>query len=292
MHHVIASHFGLTHQQVMDLHARGYSYEDIATAANLAARSGRPLADVVAMRDRQMEWPAIASSYSLTEADVSRPFYRYTGPEAVVYEYNHYQVSTGIPATDYERYRKMGYSARDISMAYNVAQRTGRQPDEIFRSLDRGMTWDAIAREHNLTLTDIQTPQMRVAGARSTMAAGQSPYAMANNEVNWSRAYELTPSEMKRLRAKGLRDSEIFLAANAARLSGRPVDDVVQMIFRGQTAPQIARQLNVSETALDDKRPEWQTPEWEQAVREGLWYTPRPGTTMGTTGGSTGMATP
>jgi DNA-binding NarL/FixJ family response regulator len=211
MHHVIASHFGLTHQQVMDLHGRGYSYEDIATAANIASRSGRSLSDVVAMRDRPMEWPAIASQYGMAEADIYR----------------------GMP--------------------------------------------------------------MRVAGARATMGSpaspGSSPYAAANTEVNWSRAYELTPAEMKRLRAKGLKDREIYLAANTATLSGRPVDDIVQMIFRGMTAPMIAEDLNLSVTSLDDVRPEWQTPEWEQAVREGLWYTPRPGTSMGTNRGTMGTTT-
>jgi DNA-binding CsgD family transcriptional regulator len=203
MHNILASHFGLTHQQVMDLHGRGYSYEDIATAANIAARSGRPLSDVIAMRDRRMEWPAIGSQYGVVEVDI---------------------------------YRVM---------------------------------------------------PMRVAGARTTMSetvtAGQSRYAMPKTDINWSRAYELTPAEMKRLRAKGLRDSEIFVAANAAALSGRPVDDIVQMIFRGQTADQIAREMNLSVDSLDNVKPEWQSPEWEQAVREGRWYTPPSGSAGSTT---------
>lgn len=205
MHDVLATHFGLTHQQVMDLHARGYSYEDIATAANISSRSGRPLSDVVAMRDRNMEWTGIASQAGVAEADIYR----------------------GAP--------------------------------------------------------------MRVAGARSTMSGdaaggsmgGQSRYAMPNTEINWSRRYELTPLEMKRLRAKGLRDKEIFLAANAAHLSGRDVDDIVQMIYRGRTASGIAQDLNLSVDSLTNVKPEWQGAEWEQAVREGRWYAPRTGMTAG-----------
>jgi hypothetical protein len=197
MHHIIASHYGLTHQQVMDLHGRGYSYEDIATAANIAARSGRPLTDVIAMRDRRMEWPAIASSYGMSEADLYRP------------------------------------------------------------------------------------PASRVAGARTEMMAGQSNYALPNTDIDWSRTYELTPLEMKRLRAKGLRDREIFVAANAAAMTGRPVDEFVDRIFRGETTVHIAREHNLSVSSLEDVKPEWRTPEWERAVEQGAWTFPRAGTTPG-----------
>jgi len=198
MHSVLASYFGLTHQQVMDLHGRGYGYEDIATAANLAARSGRPLTDVIAMRDQRMEWIAIASQYGVAEADIYNPY-------------------------------------------------------------------------------------VRVAADRSTMGsaspgggamAGRSNYAMPNTNIDWSRRYELTPLEMKRLRAKGLTDKEIYVVANAAALSGRDVDDIVQMIFRGWPVAQIAQELNLSVTSLTEPRPEWKTPEWEQAVKEGRWSAP------------------
>src|SRR5206468_12418223 len=42
------------------------------------------------------------------------------------------------------------------------------------------------------------------------MSAG-SKYAMPMTNINWSRAYELTPLDMKRLRAYGLRDPEVFV---------------------------------------------------------------------------------
>jgi hypothetical protein len=279
MHHILASHFGLTHQQVMDLHGRGYSYEDIATAANIAVRSGRPLADVTALRDQRMEWPAIASQLGVATADVQRPFYRYSGPEAVMYDVDFYRVYTGIPAADYERYRKMGYTPREIGMIYNVVRRTGRQPDEVVQMLDRGMTWEAIARENRLAMADIQTPEARVAGARSTMGSdsmmsGRMDYSKPNMNIDWSRRFALTPLEMKRLRAMGLKDREVFVVANAARLSGRPVDALAQRIFRGQTTEQIAMDLNVSVSALEEVQPMWKTPEWEQAVQEGRYFMP------------------
>jgi hypothetical protein len=197
MHVVIASYYGISHEQVMDLHARGYTYEDIATAANLAARSGRPLTDVVAKRDQSMEWTTIATSYSIAEADVNRPY----------------------------------------------------RPAET-----------------------------RVAGARAEMspgmAGGSSSYAMPISNIDWSRRYELTPLEMKRLRAKGLTDKEVYVVANAAALTGRPVDAFVDMIFRGATLEQIASEYNLNPDTLREVNPTWQSPEWGQAVKDGRWSFP------------------
>jgi len=277
MHQIIASYFGLSHQQVMDLAARGYTYEDIATAANVAARSGRPLADVVAMHDRNMSWTDVAQQVGIPTADATRPFYRYSGPEAVVYEERFYQESIGVPVADYQRYRRMGYSSRDIAMAYNTAAKAGRPPDEVFAMLDRGMTWSDIAAHYNLALSDIQAPRVRVLAERSTMGApmaGSSPYAMPVTKIDWSRRYVLTPVEMKRLRAMGLRDSEIFAIANGASLSGMPVDELAQKIFRGETVDMIAEDLHVPVSSLTDVKPEWKTPEWDQAVKDGLPYVP------------------
>jgi hypothetical protein len=211
-------------------------------------------------------------------ADAYRPFYRYTGPDAVLYEYNFYRVYSGIPTADYERYRRMGYSPRDIGMAYNVSRRTGRQPDDVFRMLDRGMTWDQIAQENRLALSDIQTPEARVAGARMTMApdtmTGSGSFLPPPANIDWSRAYELTPLEMKRLRAKGLRDRDIFVAANAAEVSGRDVDYFARRLTLGHTAEVLAQELAVATTRLTDPKPAWQTPEWERAVEAGHWSAP------------------
>ena len=198
MHNVLASYFGLSHQQVMDLHAQGYGYEDIATAANLAARSGRPLTDVIALRDQKMEWTVIAAQYNVAEADINRPYARVAAERAT----------------------------------------------------------------------------MGAAAPAGGSMAGSSNYAMPNTNVDWSRKYELTPLEMKRLRAKGLTDREVFVAANAATLSGRDVDSIVERIFRGQPADQIAAELNLNVSSILDVKPGWKTPEWEQAVKDGAWSTP------------------
>lgn len=178
---------------------------------------------------------------------------------------------------DFERYRRMGYSSRDISMALNAARRSGRPPEDIFARLDRGQTWAQIASDLNLTERDLTEPEIRVAAYQdraggSGMMSGSST---AGWENGWSRAYRLTPLEQKRLRAMGLTNKQIYVVANTARLTGRDPDDIAQMIFRGMTVRMIADEYNLNPTVLETPRPEWTTPEWEQAVERGsAWPMP------------------
>jgi hypothetical protein len=91
-----------------------------------------------------------------------------------------------------------------------------------------------------------------------------------STEFTWSHAYQLTPLEHKRLRAIGLTEDEIFLAARTANLAGRQhVDDVVQMILRGETAHSIAQRYGLAVDWITEKRPEWTTEAWKQAVDRG-----------------------
>lgn len=96
--------------------------------------------------------------------------------------------------------------------------------------------------------------------------------------VDWSAPYRLTPAEHKRLRAMGLTDDEVFALANIAEVSHRHIDDVADVdplphrVLRGETFEQIAASLNVPFDEVTRRKPEWQSAEWEQAVRSGSWY--------------------
>jgi len=94
--------------------------------------------------------------------------------------------------------------------------------------------------------------------------------------IDWSHRYVLTPLEHKRFAAMGLNDDEVFMVANAARLSGQDPYEIAQMVLRGRSYFQIARELNIPPDRLNDRLPEWETAEWERGVREG-WYTHRQG---------------
>jgi len=94
---------------------------------------------------------------------------------------------------------------------------------------------------------------------------------------DWSHAYVLTPLEHKRLQAKGLRDREIFAAANIAHATGWSVDEIVNMIMRGDTPMMIAERFALPPNVVTRPQPEWETPEWKAAVERGdyFWIPPR-----------------
>jgi len=145
-------------------------------------------------------------------------------------------------------------------------------------SLALGMSLPAFAAD--------MSPSSRTATSPG-MSGGSSSYAMPMSGIDWSRRYELTPLEMKRLRAKGLTDKEIYIVANAAMLTGRDVDFFVEAMYRGTTVQQIGEQYGLTTAALQKTDPTWTTPQWEEAVKAGRWSMPAtsmPATSMPATG--------
>jgi len=103
----------------------------------------------------------------------------------------------------------------------------------------------------------------------------QSSGTMAEpGAMNWSRRYQLTPLDQKRLQAMGLTKEEVWAVAKAAHESNRDVDDVAQMVLRGRSYFQIADELNIPYSSLLRWPQRWQSAEWADEVKEGspVWY--------------------
>jgi hypothetical protein len=135
----------------------------------------------------------------------------------------------------------------------------------------------------------VQAQDDRQTSTGSGMAmSGSSGMMAGNRHMDWSHRYMLTPIEHKRLRALGLSDDEVFAAANAAEaahvhLDAPTLDNPAQMLLRGMSYWEIARQLNIPTDVLNRRKPEWETAEWRQGVDEG-WFAHRQGmTTQSTT---------
>jgi hypothetical protein len=79
--------------------------------------------------------------------------------------------------------------------------------------------------------------------------------------------YTLTPSDYRRLRKMGFSDREVYIAGNTADWSGKSLELVVQMLFRGETSDSIARWLMVDRKVIETPRPEWTTDAWRKAGR-------------------------
>jgi hypothetical protein len=115
--------------------------------------------------------------------------------------------------------------------------------------------------------------------------------ASADNHVapmRWTRAYVLTPLEHKRLRAYGLKDTEIFLIANAATQTGYDVDYLRQLWMVQPPVDEVIYELNIDVAKVLKFHPEWTTPEWQEAVKRGdyTWIPPQ-----SPAGGEAGKAT-
>lgn len=106
----------------------------------------------------------------------------------------------------------------------------------------------------------------------ATLAFVGIPAFADHQKSDWSRAYVLTPLEHKRLQAKGLRDTEVFAAANIAHVTGWSVDEIVNMIMRGETPMVISHRFALDPDVMKRERPEWKTPEWKAAVERGDYY--------------------
>jgi hypothetical protein len=110
--------------------------------------------------------------------------------------------------------------------------------------------------------------QYRTRETGSSMSSSEMTYG-SHHHNGWSRAYRLTPLDQKRLRAMGLTNKEVYIIANVARETGRDPDDIAQMIFRGATVASLSEEFNLSPKVVETPRPEWTTPEWDQAVERG-----------------------
>jgi len=108
------------------------------------------------------------------------------------------------------------------------------------------------------------------------MALGVVPCTSHADKIDWGQRWELTPLEQKRLRAKGLSDTEVFVVANIQRKTGLDVDFLVHGVYRGVTLRQAGIDLGLTDKEMLARRPEWGTPAWEEAVKRGdpFWHPP------------------
>jgi hypothetical protein len=204
-----------------------------------------------------------------------------------------------IPAADYERWQRMGYSTQDIFYAYNAAAASNRKVDEIFAMRKAGRSWDQIAGETRVTTRQIYgVPTSVVAGERieitraqdtdrampmdrragmtgrytdSGVIGGISPYGVHERKLPdafYRNTYRLTPRDYKRFRAAGFSQDEVYMIANAANATGLDPQHFMDAIYRGQYARGISIHFGISPNRLTRVRPEWRTPEWVAATGE------------------------
>ena len=118
----------------------------------------------------------------------------------------------------------------------------------------------------------------RVRGTRA-MRTGDSnsgrrfyaAYERGMPERAYDAAYRLTPGEYHRLRSQGFSRDEVFMIANASRVTGFEPRVFADAIYRGLYARGIANEWGVDPNDLTYVAPEWRTQAWADATHESVY---------------------
>ena len=96
-------------------------------------------------------------------------------------------------------------------------------------------------------------------------------YERGYSDAFYRDGYRLTPREYKRLRAQGFSPREVYMIANASRVTALPTRTFADAIYRGLYARQISIEFGISPNQLTRVSPEWQTREWAAATGEPIY---------------------
>lgn len=133
----IADKFGVDKAQVLQFFEQGSSFRDISRAAFLANTSKQSLSDVLALKTADKTWKDVAQSLGVTPEQIKTARQEMT---AVRLE------KLQIPKTNSLEFMGQGYRARDIAIAYKLAENTGKSPAEILNMREINNTWRDVAQ--------------------------------------------------------------------------------------------------------------------------------------------------
>ena len=185
-----------------------------------------------------------------------------------------------IPAADYDRWQRMGYTTNDIFQAYNVAAASGRSVDDIFSMRKSGKSWDTIASDTRIGIHQVYgVPGSMVAGQRMIISntamtgvavplTGYPLYERRLPKSFFKDGYTLTPQDYSRMRAAGLSREQVYMVANASRVTGIDTGYFMNRIYQGATPQELGIRFGITPGELTKVHPDWRTPMWAAAVDE------------------------
>jgi len=188
-----------------------------------------------------------------------------------------------IPAADYDRWQRMGYTTSDIFQAYNVAAASNRKVDDVFAMRKAGKSWDTIAMDTRIGIHQVYgVPSSMVAGQRmvitgTTMTGlavpitGYPLYERKLPDSFFKDGYTLTPQAYSRWRAAGLTRDQAYMVANASRVTGIDPGHFINRIYQGATPQSLGIQFGITPSELTKVNPEWRSPMWAAAVDEPMF---------------------
>lgn len=163
---LVMQRFNLTNDQVTSLRMQGCNYEQIALAANAAAKCSKSVADISNMLMQGQTWDQIASSCNTTVASLLTPV-PITAVAGVRQEVTpmvsmpaYYRMyPNGRPVISIQTWQMLnqeGYSWRDVAVAANIAAQTGENPEDLLTMVRvQGQLWRGIAIARGLNVNSV-----------------------------------------------------------------------------------------------------------------------------------------
>jgi len=177
--------YGLSEAEVNSLQQMGYSADEIAMAASLAARANKPIADVLALRRQGLSWTQVAQRYNLQPEVVAMPFASVPSEEDAYFR-NFLRDRFSMSAATYDRLRAMGWSPAEIQFAAHVAARSRQSPEYVLQLRQQGLSWTEIASRLGISVAALSTPSDEmVAGVMQRERMMAAPTA-----INEARRYD------------------------------------------------------------------------------------------------------
>ena len=225
------------------LRAQGLSNADIAIAGAIARQSNQPIAVVAAQYKVTPDWQSVATYYRISYAnlgltpDLMNPNNDEFSAAFIAQQY-------GLPMADIQALRSQGYTWGDINLIANASVRTGLTLQQVAEMHTQGVSWQDMAVRYNLPVTALTEPcPTRVPSLSCCAAAAAGPVCTRPvPPVFYNRAGNvlLTEDEVFRLYARGNDWTSVAIAANIARETGYPVEQVLTDLRSGVTWEQVA----------------------------------------------------
>lgn len=143
--------------QISSLRAQGCSDADIATACAIAAKCGKPVAEVADKYSSSKDWKTTAAAYNLSTTDLVSAA---TMACAEIEQFNTAFCSQfySIPSSTILQLRRQGYSWDDTNMMANAAVQTTQPITQIATLRSQGKSWADIASSYNVAASSLTSP--------------------------------------------------------------------------------------------------------------------------------------
>ncbi|NLB95331.1 MAG: hypothetical protein GX785_06425 [Armatimonadetes bacterium] len=223
---------------------------EVALAANIAARVGRPFAEILECRKAGQEWDAIGRRFGLEPPMLAEPI-RPPGSqedEALFRELLSRNFQLG--ELEVARLRREGFAMPDIVVAAVLAGGDAAAVSETLHARKQGESWQRAGARFVGRRLMAEEASARAA-ARRGAAERNAGGADTAESTAYARAlltgyYGVRPRDVDAALNRGVPAMELLIAANAAARSGQEFSQVLQLRGQGLSWREIERRLGLA----------------------------------------------